>query len=315
MPRKICFLIFEGFQVLDVTGPMAAFELANVYRSDTYQLQAIALRPGAVASSSGVALVAAKVPRPEQVDTLLVSGGQGTRQALNCKKTSRYLVQCAASSRRVVSVCSGAYLLAAAGLLDGKTATTHWSRSRDFAARFPLVKLDADKIYTRAGKFWTSAGISAGIDLALALVAQDLGEGVAKKVAAQLVVYRRRPGGQSQFSALLELEKAGGRFSDLFDLIRSDLTMACDVESLAKRVAMSPRHFARQFAVETGFSPAKAVERLRLEAAQAAIESGERSLTDIAKSCGFGEVERMRRAFVRRLKMNPSVLRAVTQRQ
>jgi transcriptional regulator GlxA family with amidase domain len=214
-----------------------------------------------------------------------------------------------AVARRVASVCSGAYVLAAAGLLDGKAATTHWSRSADFAQRFPHVRLDADRIFIRDGKVWSSAGITAGIDLALALIAEDLGEQLARQTAQQLVVYYRRPGGQSQFSALLEMERADGRFAALLDHIRANLTKPLTVEELAHFSAMSPRHFARVFRAEIGVSPAKAVERLRIETALAALESGGQSNQLIARSCGFGSAERMRRSFLRVFGSSPSALK------
>jgi transcriptional regulator GlxA family with amidase domain len=213
------------------------------------------------------------------------------------------------TSRRVASVCSGTYILAAAGLLDGKVATTHWSRSADFARRFPAVRLDADRIFVKAGKMWTSAGITAGIDLALALIGEDLGESIARRTAQQLVVYHRRPGGQSQFSALLDLGAAQGRFAPLLEFIRENLSQPLGVEALAARACMSPRHFARAFRAETGVTPAKVVERLRVDAARAAFESGGRSVKDVARFCGFADTERMRRAFHRMLGTSPSALK------
>jgi transcriptional regulator GlxA family with amidase domain len=221
----------------------------------------------------------------------------------------KFVAACGALSRRVASVCSGAYILAATGLLDGRAATTHWTRSDDFARRFPRVKLDADRIFVKAGKFWSSAGITAGIDLSLALIAEDLGEAVARKVAQQLVVYYRRPGGQSQFSTLLELERADGRFAPLLDFVRTNLRRRLSVDELAERACMSPRNFARLFQAETGTSPARAVMRLRAETARARIESGGASVQEIARECGFGDPERMRRAFVGLFGKPPSALR------
>ena len=214
-----------------------------------------------------------------------------------------------AAGRRVASVCSGAYVLAAAGVLEGRRATTHWSRSADFARRFPGVRLQADRIWIRDGNVWTSAGITAGIDLALAMIADDLGETVAKRTAQQLVVYHRRPGGQSQFSALLEMENAAGRFGPLLDWARENLDQALTVERLAARAAMSPRHFARAFVADVGVTPARAVERLRLEAARSAVEESSRSMQAIARNAGFGDPERMRRAFIRAFGQPPQALR------
>jgi transcriptional regulator GlxA family with amidase domain len=247
--------------------------------------------------------------RADAVDTLIVAGGEGTRAAVECPKTRSFVRACAVHSRRVASVCSGSYVLAAAGLLEGRCATTHWSRSADFARRYPRVHLDADRIFTHDGKFWTSGGVSAGIDLALALIEEDLGEITARRTAQQLVVYHRRPGGQSQFSALLEMQNPQGRFAPLLEFIRSHLTHPLDVDTLAARVCLSPRHFAREFQRETGLTPAKAVERLRAEAARAALESGMHSVQQVARLSGFEDPERMRRAFLRLFGGTPSSLR------
>jgi len=307
--RRIAFLIFPDFQLLDAAGPIAAFEIAGRYRPDAYDLRVIAATPGLVKSSSGVAMPAVALGRPRAVDTLVVTGGDGSRGAALCARTQRFVVACAARARRVASVCSGTYVLAAAGVLDGKSATTHWGRTADFARKFPAVKLEADRIFVKAGKIWTSAGITAGIDLSLALIEEDLGETVARQTAQQLVVYYRRPGGQSQFSALLEMERADGRFAGLLDYVRSDLSKEHSVADLAGHACMSPRHFSRAFTAETGIAPAKAVARLRAETARAALESGARSIQEVARSCGFGDPERMRRTFRRIFGSPPASLK------
>jgi transcriptional regulator GlxA family with amidase domain len=211
------------------------------------------------------------------------------------------------SARRTASVCSGTYVLAAAGLLDGRRATTHWQRSRDFQRRFPTVRLEPDKIFVQDGALWSSAGITAGIDMALAMIGADLGEEVARRTAQQLVVYHRRPGGQSQFSALLEMR--GGRFDGLLAWARENLALPLTVEQLAERAAMSPRNFARQFAAETGATPAKAIERLRVEAARALLDNQPLQVEDVALETGFGDQERMRRAFLRAFGQPPQALR------
>jgi len=211
--------------------------------------------------------------------------------------------------RRVASVCSGAYLLAEAGLLDGKRATTHWGRSEEFARRYPKVRVEPDRIYVREGEVWTSAGITAGIDLALALIEDDLGGDIARRTAQQLVVHQRRPGGQSQFSALLEIGGVNGRFAGLMDWMRERLAEPLGVERLAGQAAMSPRHFARTFTAETGLTPAKAVERLRLEAARVRVEAGHDPIERVAEASGFRDPERMRRAFLRAFGQPPQALR------
>jgi transcriptional regulator GlxA family with amidase domain len=310
MPQRIAVLVFPRFQLLDAAGPVAAFEVASLYGGGAYALQVVAAEPGTVASSSGVSWVAGPLPRSSEVDTLLVAGGDGVDRALADARTRRFVQRCAERGARIASVCSGSLLLAAAGLLDGRRATTHWSRSAQFQREYPQVQLDADRIYVREGRVWTSAGISAGIDLALALIAEDLGDSIARKTARQLVVYYRRPGGQSQFSSLLELDRsAQGRFRALLDHVRRHLRERHSVEDLAERACMSPRHFARLFRAEIGTTPAKAVEKLRVEAARAALESGAGSVQRVALDCGFGDVERMRRSFLRLLGVAPSALK------
>lgn len=309
MRRRVAFLVFPDFQLLDAAGPISAFEIAERHVPGTYELRVIAKEAGVVASTSGASMNAVPLGRPASIDTLVVVGGEGTRPSSKDARIVRFVATCGAKSRRVASVCSGAYILAATGLLDGRAATTHWTRSDDFARKYPRVKLDADRIFVKSGKFWSSAGITAGIDLSLALIAEDLGEGVARKVAQQLVVYYRRPGGQSQFSALLELERADGRFAPLLDYVRTHLRARLSVEELAAQACMSPRNFSRLFQSETGTTPAKAVMRLRAETARAHIESGGASVQQVARDCGFGDPERMRRAFVSLFGRPPSAMR------
>jgi len=312
MTRQLELLIFPGFQLLDAAGPIAAFEIASRFSPGAYSMRVVAASPGIVSSSSMVGMPAESFGRPRLIDTLLIAGGDGVRDALQCAKTLRHVRSVGLQARRVASVCSGTYLLAAAQLLDGKRATTHWSRASELAAKFPLVTVEPDRIYVKDGSVWSSAGITAGIDLALALIAEDLGETIARRTAKQLVVYYRRPGGQSQFSELLELAPAGGRFAALLDYIRAHLHEPQPVERLARRVAMSQRHFARTFRAEIGVPPAKAVERLRAEAAKAALESGVSSVQMVARQCGFGDPERLRRSLVRLYGAPPSTWKRST---
>lgn len=309
MARRIGFLIFPGFQLLDAAGPIAAFESAARLVPGAYELKIIAVAPGAIMSSSGASLQAEGFGRPGRIDTLMVAGGEGTYAALGCAITRRFIRACARGCRRVASVCSGSFLLAGAGLLDGRTATTHWSVTEKFRRAFPRVRLDPDRIFVHEGKLWCSAGVTAGIDLSLALIGEDLGEAVARRAAQQLVVYHRRPGGQSQFSALLELERAQGRFAPTLEHVRAHLAAPWPVTALAARSCMSPRNFARAFRAETGLTPAKAVERLRADAARARLESGRPALHAVARECGFGDAERMRRAFLRLFGASPAGLR------
>jgi transcriptional regulator GlxA family with amidase domain len=308
MSRKLGLVIFPGFQILDAAGPLAAFEIADRIAGGAYQVRLLAETAGLVASSAGVGL-AAEALDEAPYDTILVSGGEGARAFDERAGVVRWLQRQAGAARRMASVCSGAFLLAEAGLLDGRRATTHWQRSDAFARRYPQVRLEADRIWVRDGPIWTSAGITAGIDLALAMIEEDLGEMVARRTAQQLVVHQRRPGGQSQFSDLLDLGGMNGRFGPLLDWARERLGEALGVERLAERAAMSPRHFARAFAAETGATPAKAVERLRLEAARLRIETTREPIDRVAEAVGFGDAERMRRAFLRAFGQPPQALR------
>jgi transcriptional regulator GlxA family with amidase domain len=308
MPRALAVLVYPNFQILDATGPIAAFEIASRMSDGFYRLSVVAAEPGPVRSSSGVSLNAEALPS-EAVDTVLVSGGHGCLRAAADPATRGWLQGAAARARRTASVCSGAFVLAEAGLLDGRRATTHWHRGPEFAKRYPQVRLDADRIFVKDGPIWTSAGITAGIDLALAIIAEDLGGEISRAVAQHLVVYHRRPGGQSQFSALVEMGGQGGRFAGLLDWMRGRLAEPLPVERLADQAAMSPRHFARAFVAETGMTPAKAVERLRLETARERVESSSDPIDRVAQAVGFGDQERMRRAFLRAFGQPPQALR------
>jgi transcriptional regulator GlxA family with amidase domain len=304
MARRIFVVIFPDFQLLDAAGPIAAFEAAG-----GYQVRIVARAGGPVRSSAGVAWLAEGLPKVPAGSTVMVAGGDGVDAAMHDEELLQFIRRCAARQVRVASVCSGSLLLAAAGLLDGRVATTHWSRTHQFRRSFPQVQLEADRIFVHDGQIWTSAGITAGIDLALAMITHDLGQDAARAVAQELVVYFRRPGGQSQFSALLAMQGTRNRFDSLLDHIRCHLSERHTVEDLAARACMSPRHFARAFHEDTGVTPAKAVERLRVEAARSALDAGAPSVQRVAAECGFGDAERMRRSFVRLLGIPPSAVR------
>jgi transcriptional regulator GlxA family with amidase domain len=301
-------LVFDDFQLLDATGPIAAFEIAWRLQGTRADIALLALKAGAVRSSSGVELNARSFRRALP-DTLIVAGGEGVRTAAACEATLAFVRAVASRGHRVASVCSGTYVLAEAGLLDGKRATTHWRQTRHFLARYPKVRLEADRIYVQDGNIWSSAGITAGIDLALAMIADEFGEEIAQATARQLVVYHRRSGGQSQFSALLELKSPSGRFKPLLAWAREHLDSDLTVEGLAAKANMSPRHFSRSFTAETGISPSKAVERLRVEVARTRVQAGSEPIETIAHSSGFGDAERMRRAFMRTFGHPPQSLR------
>ena len=307
--RTVGVLIFPDFQLLDAAGPIAVFDTAaRECTPPCYRLRVMAGTAGPVTSSSGVELIA-QTFSDDPLDTLIVAGGSGSREVSACPQTLAFIRAAAARAKRIASVCTGAFILAAAGLLDGRRATTHWGRAAELARAFPLVNVEPDRIFIRDGQVWTSAGVTAGIDLALALVADDLGEAVAKRAAQQLVVYYRRPGGQSQFSALLEADRPGSRFSPVLGWARERLDERLSVERLADHAAMSQRHFARVFTAETGTTPAKAIERLRLEAARERVESSAEPIEKIALHAGFRDPERMRRAFVRAFGQPPQALR------
>lgn len=320
MACRIVFVLFPGFQQLDLAGPMAVFEVALLQRPGSYTWRLAASAAGSVGSSAGVAWPVQSLPRGcGDVDLVMVIGGDGVDAACRDSRLIRWLQGASQSGARIASICSGSLLLAAAGLLNHRTATTHWSRSRQFATEFPAVRLQPDRIFVREPsvhgrsphlpELWTSAGMTAGIDLCLALVAHDCGEDVAREAARQLVVERRRPGGQSQFSPLLELQRPEGRFGELLEYVRHHLKLDHRVDELAARACMSPRHFARCFRAETGATPALVVERLRVEAARTALEGGLPSVQRIAEDCGFGSTERMRRSFQRLLGRPPAAFR------
>jgi transcriptional regulator GlxA family with amidase domain len=302
-------LIFPDFQLLDAAGPISVFEIAARVAGKPPSVRTIAVTPGAVRSSSGVEMLARGIRPAGAITTLIVAGGWGVRAAVTCETTLKFVRAMAKRGVRVASVCSGAYILAEAGVLDGRGATTHWQRTQHFCKTYPKVKLEPDRIFVRDGNIWSSAGISAGIDLALAMAAEDFGDEVAQKTARQLVLYHRRSGGQSQFSSLLELKAPAGRFGPLLTWAREHLDAPLRVEDMAEQAGMSSRHFARAFIAETGTTPSKAVERLRIEVARHRVQSSSEAIELVAQSTGFRDPERMRRAFIRAFGQPPQSLR------
>ena len=314
--RRIVLVAFPGAQILDVTGPLEVFSNANRQarehqpgRPDPYRVELAATRRGPFETSSGVALVAQHALRTLRgpIDTLLIAGGEGTQTALRDEDLIAWIRRAGPRARRLASVCSGAFLLAHAGLLDGRRATTHW-RSCDLLARlYPKVRVEVDPIFVRHGRVYTSAGVCAGLDLALALVEEDLGRETALAVAQHLVVFLKRPGGQSQFSAQLRAQLPEREtLRDLEAWIAEHPEADLSVDSLAARVAMSPRNFARVFARDIGTTPARYVEHARVEAARRRLEESDASIDKIAETCGFGSAETLRRAFQRGLSVSPS---------
>jgi transcriptional regulator GlxA family with amidase domain len=305
----IGILVFPDFQLLDAAGPIAVFEIAARFAGVPPSIKVLAVTPGAVRSSSGVELLARGLRSAGAISTLIVVGSEKVPVATTSKRTLSFVRTMAKRGVRVASVCSGAYILAAAGLLDGRRATTHWWNTRHFVSSYPKVKLEPDQIYVRDGNIWSSAGITAGIDLALAMAAEDFGEKIAKNTARQLVVYDRRSGGQSQFSSLLELKAPDGRFGPLLTWAREHLDAPLTVEDLAEQAGMSSRHFTRAFVAETGSTPSKAVERLRIEVARQRVQSSGEAIERVAQLTGFRDPNRMRRAFIRAFGQPPQSLR------
>jgi transcriptional regulator GlxA family with amidase domain len=302
-------LVFPDFQLLDAAGPISVFEIAGRFAKAPLPIRVMAAEAGAVRSSSGVEMLAKKFGPTNAITTLIIVGGDGVEAAARSSCTLNFVRAVAKRGARVASVCSGTFLLAETGLLDGRRATTHWHRTRQFLATYPQVKLEPDQIFVRDGNIWSSAGISAGIDLALAMAAEDHGDAVVEKTARQLVLYHRRSGGQSQFSSLLELKAPTGRFGPLLTWARENLDARLTVEDLAERAGMSSRHFTRAFIAETGTTPSKAIERLRIEEARARVQSSSEAIERVAETTGFGDPERMRRAFIRAFGQPPQSMR------
>jgi transcriptional regulator GlxA family with amidase domain len=302
-------LIFPDFQLLDAAGPISVFDIAARYAREPAPIRVIAASPGPVRSSSGAEMCARKFGSAGALSTLIIAGGEGVEAAARNDCTIAFVRSVAKRATRVASICSGAFVLAEAGLLDGRRATTHWQRTRQFLEAYPSVKLEPDRIYVRDGNIWSSAGITAGIDLALAMVAEDHGEEVAQSTARQLVLYHRRSGGQSQFSSLLELKAPSGRFGPLLGWAREHLDAPLTVEDLAARAGMSARHFSRAFIAETGSTPSKAIERLRIEVARQHVQASHEPIERVAEITGFRDPERMRRAFIRSFGQPPQALR------
>ncbi|HEY2814991.1 MAG TPA: GlxA family transcriptional regulator [Acidimicrobiales bacterium] len=312
-PRSVVVVAYHGIQALDVVGPVEVFSTANrVTDTDAYEVVVAARESGSVRAMSGLLLGVDRNLRGLRgpVDTLVVAGGDGTTDALRDQALLDGIRGLAERSRRVTSVCSGAFLLAEAGLLDGRRATTHWTVCGLLAHLYPTVEVDPEPIFVRDGNVYTSAGVTAGMDLALALVEDDLGSEVALAVARRLVLFLRRPGNQSQFSAQLSAQVAQR------DDVRSvqqwiaehpeaDLTAV----SLATRAGMSQRSFARWFTREVGVTPGRYVEQMRIECARRMLEESTDAIAAIAKGCGFGTTETMRRSFMRALRMGPAEYR------
>ena len=324
MPRSrqhhVVIVSFPPAQMLDITGPLEVFTVANDIvaasgKARPYRLTLAGPQAGPLATTSGIEIVAtAGVADATLVaHTVLLAGGQGARQAAEDGALMASVRRLCVRAQRAGSICTGAFALAATGLIDGRRSTTHWAHFDEFAARFPKVQIERDALFVMEGKYHSSAGISAGIDYALALVEHDLGRPVALAVARELVVFLKRPGGQSQFSAQLAAEAAApdpDRFAALTRWMAGNLATDLSVEALAERCAMSPRNFARRFVEAMNVAPAKYVQSLRVDAARRMLTGGDMPVERIAERCGFASAEAMRLSFKRRLAIRPSDFRS-----
>jgi transcriptional regulator GlxA family with amidase domain len=304
--HRVGFVAFANFGAMGLAA-LSTFEHANLVKGEpVYEVTLLSQGGGSVRSSAGFCVMTEKFG-DDTFDTLIV--GASTRLDEPTPAVVAFIRQSMNTARRIATSCTGAFALAEAGVLNGRRATTHWQFARELAARYPKLAVDADRIFVVDGPIWTSAGVTATIDLALAMVEKDLGAEIARAVARKMVVYHRRAGGQSQFSTLLELEPKSDRIQTVFDYAGRNLKRPLSVDELATAAALSPRQFSRVFRAETGQSPARAVERLRVEAARVLIEQGCHTLDAIAEQTGFGNRERMRRAFLRTIGQPPQTIR------
>ena len=304
--HRIGFVIFQGANIL-CTAPISVFEMANQASGKSfYDVRILSDGGGPVRTSVGITIETEAFGEPD-FDTLLI--GAGTEIEPATPKLLEFIAKGLGVSRRIAAPCTGAFMLAEAGILDGRRVTTHWAFARELQTRFPKVKVEEDRIFIVDGSVWTSAGMTAGIDLALAMVEKDLGTEIARAVAKKMVVYHRRAGGQSQFSMLLKLEPKSDRIQSALSYARRNLQTTLSVEQLAEVANLSPRQFSRAFRAETGQSPAKAVENLRVEAARLLMEQGQLPIDIVARETGFADRERMRRAFLRAFGQPPQAIR------
>lgn len=315
MPRRIVLLAYDTAQILDVTGPASVFGAANDVVAGAYELIVAAPAGGEIATNCGVRLGTTALADldPGATDTLLIVGGEacGLRTLIRDAAAHAWVIVACGTARRIGSVCTGSFVLARWGLLDGRRVATHWGAAAELAALHPSLDVDAEALYVEDGRFWTSAGITTGIDMALALVERDLGATVATSIARRLVLYARRPGHQSQFSTLLAAQDASaGCYGDLIAWITDNLSEPLDVEQLSRRAGQSPRTFHRRFTAATRKTPAAFVEALRLDRARTLLSEGA-SLKRVAAVAGFGSSDRLTRAFTRAFGVAPSTWRAI----
>jgi len=303
---RTAFVVSPGFQMMSFAA-MSVFEMANYTAGEVlYDIRLLSESGGAVPSSLGMPIETERFHK-QAFDTLIVGGLLAPLPSSNGLLS--FLRRALPVTRRIASICTGALVLAEAGLLDGRRATTHWLVARELQARFPKVRMEEDRIFIVDGPIWTSAGMTSGVDLALGMLEDDFGRGIARSVAQKLVVYHRRSGGQSQHSALLELDAKSDRIQSALDYAKRNLQTPLSVEKLAEAAHLSPRQFSRAFRAETGQSPAKAVEQLRVEATRVMLEQSRHPVDIVAAEAGFADSERMRRAFLRNVGQPPQAIR------
>jgi transcriptional regulator GlxA family with amidase domain len=317
-PIRVVFVAFEGMSLLDLSGPLEAFTTVGLHpdyggEKAPYETHVVSAAGGPVKTSNGLTLMTAPLEslKGRAIDTLVVPGGPYAREIMADAKLAQWIKARAPKCRRVASVCTGSFLLAAAGLLKGKRAVTHWTYCNELQRQHPDIQVESDAIYVKDGNVWTSAGVTAGIDLALAMVEEDLGRDLAMLVARILVVYLRRTGGQSQYSVLLAAQSGtdADRFAALDRWIAENLAEDLRVERLAEKAGMSARNFARRYAEARKMTPARAVEALRVDAAKRALEETDERMPQIARRCGFSDEGQMRVAFARQVGISPIAYR------
>lgn len=301
MTAKVALVVYPMFDILDL-GILTVFGVANHYAPGSYAVDVVSMPGGLIPSKSGVS-IDTKMFGDDRYHTVIVAGSTGIPSP--CPGMVDRLKTAVAEADRVASICTGAFILGETGVFDGRAATTHWAFANALTQRFPNIKVTPDKIFIREGSVWSSAGSMACIDLVLGIIDADLGHEITNLVSRTMVVYHRRHGGQSQFSAMVEIDAKQERIRRVLAFMKENLREPLSIQQLADQVNWSQRHFSRTFQAETGLSPAKAIEKLRVEAAKAMIESGHSSITRIADQTGFGDDERMRRAFLRVLGESP----------
>jgi transcriptional regulator GlxA family with amidase domain len=317
-PIRVALVAFEGVSILDLSGPLEALRVASTHPSHRgkaliYRCSVVSARGGPVTTSGGVRLVTKSVTALDRqvIDTLIIPGALYVDDVCRNQELITWVRNRAPRCRRICSVCAGTFLLAAAGLLKRRRAVTHWMHCDLLAARHPEIQVEPDAIYVRDRNVWSSAGVTTGIDLALALIEQDCGREVAMHVARVLVVYLRRMGGQSQYSALLaaQADSQSDAFAELERWIAENVIADLRVERLAERAGMSPRNFARRYKEKRQRTPARAVEAIRVDAARRALEESDGRISEVARRCGFSDEEQMRCAFARHIGVTPSAYR------